>query len=32
MTHHLFYVSISLQMIKIEKKLNGEDLNSSKID
>jgi len=28
MTHHSFYVSISLQIIEIEKNLNGDNLNS----
>ena len=27
MTHHSFYVFIYLQMVEIEKNLNGEDLN-----
>jgi len=27
MTHHSFYVSISLKMVEMKKKLNEEDLN-----
>ena len=28
MTHNLFYMSIFLQKVKMEKNLNGENLNS----